>query len=128
VGWGGERSGENPGVQGAGNPKGGLATRIFDAGDAGVGGGTADIVGQELRRLATTSQVLCVTHLPQVASKGQQHFRVSKLSDGRNTRTRITELTRDERIEELARMLGTAEITKRTRDHAAEMLKTGSAD
>lgn len=101
-------------------------TLIFDEVDAGVGGGTADIVGEKLRSLAATSQVLCVTHLPQVASKGHQQIRVSKLSDGKNTRTRIASLTSKERVEELARMLGGLEITDRTRDHAAEMLATGN--
>lgn len=101
-------------------------TLIFDEVDAGVGGKTADTVGEELRKLAGISQVLCVTHLPQVASKGHHQFRVSKLSDGKSTRTRVTPLTEDERIEELARMLGGAEITRRTREHAAEMLATGN--
>jgi len=66
---------------------------------------------------------LCVTHLPQVASKGHAHFRVSKLSDGSSTRTRVTPLTHEERIEEVARMLGGLEITARTREHAQEMLE-----
>jgi len=91
--------------------------------DAGVGGGTADIVGARLRELADSSQVLCVTHLPQVASKGHGHFRVSKLSDGKTTRTRVAALTHEERVEEIARMLGGVEITTRTRDHAQEMLE-----
>jgi DNA repair protein RecN (Recombination protein N) len=101
-------------------------TLIFDEVDAGIGGKTADMVGEQLRKLAAMSQVLCVTHLPQVASKGHQQFRVSKLSDGKSTRTRVMQLTEDERVEELARMLGGAEITDRTRDHAAEMLATGN--
>ncbi len=88
-----------------------------------MGGGTADIVGSRLRELAGDSQVLCVTHLPQVASKGHGHFRVVKLSDGKITRTRVMALTDDERVEELARMLGGQEITARTRDHAREMLE-----
>ncbi|MEQ8205869.1 MAG: hypothetical protein RIA65_06825, partial [Woeseia sp.] len=73
-------------------------------------------------------QVLCITHLPQVASQAGQHLRINKSSDGKSTRTTVTVLKKDERIEELARMLGGVEITKRTRDHAAEMLgKVGNA-
>lgn len=123
---GGELSRVSLAIQVAVSARANIPTLIFDEVDAGVGGGTADIVGQQLRKLAASSQVLCVTHLAQVASKGQQHFRVSKLSDGRSTRTRVAELTRDERVEELARMLGGIEITDRTRDHAAEMLAAGA--
>ncbi len=67
-------------------------------------------------------QVLSVTHLPQVASLADQHFRISKVSDGKSTRTGLQVLEKDERVEELARMLGGVEITQKTIDHAAEML------
>jgi DNA repair protein RecN (Recombination protein N) len=120
---GGELSRVSLAIQVASSDGTKIPTMIFDEVDAGVGGGTADIVGEKLRSLASNAQVLCVTHLPQVASKGHQQFRVSKLSDGDNTRTSVKMLTRDERVEELARMLGGQEITKATRDHAAEMLK-----
>jgi DNA repair protein RecN (Recombination protein N) len=123
---GGELSRVSLSIQVAASKQANIPTLIFDEVDAGVGGGTADIVGQQLRKLAATSQVLCVTHLAQVASKGEQHFRVSKLSDGRSTKTRVAQLTQDERVEELARMLGGVEITDRTRDHAAEMLASGA--
>jgi DNA repair protein RecN (Recombination protein N) len=123
---GGELSRVSLAIQVAASDQAQTPTLIFDEVDAGVGGGTADIVGEKLRSLAATSQVLCVTHLPQVASKGHQQIRVSKLSDGKNTRTRIASLTSKERVEELARMLGGLEITDRTRDHAAEMLATGN--
>ena len=86
------------------------------------GGGVAEIVGQELRCIAADRQVLCVTHLAQVASQGEHHFRVAKLTDGETTRTMIRDLTSDERVEELSRMLGGVEITARTRAHAAEMM------
>ncbi|MEE4184355.1 MAG: DNA repair protein RecN [Gammaproteobacteria bacterium] len=119
---GGELSRVSLAVQVAASSQSATPTLIFDEVDAGVGGGTADIVGTQLRSLAATSQVLCVTHLPQVASKGHGHFRVSKLSDGKATRTRVVALNRDERIDELARMLGGVEITERTRAHAEEML------
>jgi DNA repair protein RecN (Recombination protein N) len=99
---------------------------IFDEVDSGIGGAVAEIVGRELRALGERSQVLCVTHLPQVASQGHHHLRVSKLTDGRSTRTVVTSLGADERVEELARMLGGIEVTAKARDHAREMLKTVS--
>jgi DNA repair protein RecN (Recombination protein N) len=98
---------------------------VFDEVDAGIGGAVAEIVGRELHALGERSQVLCVTHLPQVAAQGHHHLRVAKLTDGRNTRTAVTTLTGDARVEELARMLGGVEITARARAHALEML--GSA-
>ena len=75
-----------------------------------------------LQELGTDRQVLCVTHLPQVASLADQHFRISKVTDGKTTRTQVHALDKDERIEELARMLGGVEITRKTLEHAAEML------
>jgi len=96
---------------------------VFDEVDAGVGGGVAEIVGQRMRQLGQERQVLCVTHLPQVASQAHQHLKVSKLTDGQHTRTRITSLNNQETVEELARMLGGVKITQRTRDHAREMLE-----
>jgi DNA repair protein RecN (Recombination protein N) len=95
---------------------------VFDEVDAGIGGAVAEIVGRELRALGARGQVLCVTHLPQVASQAHHHLRVSKLTDGRTTRTTVNELTADDRVEELARMLGGIEVTSRARDHAREML------
>jgi DNA repair protein RecN (Recombination protein N) len=96
---------------------------IFDEVDSGIGGAIAEIVGRELRTLAQQGQILCVTHLPQVASQAHQHLRVTKLTDGRTTRTTLHTLSPEERIEELARMLGGVEITTRAREHAQEMLK-----
>jgi len=95
---------------------------VFDEVDAGIGGAVAEIVGRELRALGTRGQVLCVTHLPQVASQAHHHLRVTKLTDGRTTRTTLTELTADDRVEELARMLGGIEITAKAREHARDML------
>jgi DNA repair protein RecN (Recombination protein N) len=95
---------------------------VFDEVDAGIGGAVAEIVGRELRALGTQAQVLCVTHLPQVAALAHQHLRVTKLTDGRATRTSLTELTAQDRIEELARMLGGIEVSSRAREHAREML------
>jgi DNA repair protein RecN (Recombination protein N) len=103
-----------------------IPTMIFDEVDSGVGGGVAEMVGLKLRELGETRQVFCVTHLPQVASLADHHFRIFKISDGKSTKTVVTQLGDDERIDELARMLGGVEITARTRDHAAEMLRSGS--
>lgn len=99
-----------------------IPTMVFDEVDSGVGGGVAEMVGRRLKELGATRQVLCVTHLPQVASLAHQHLRVSKVSDGKTTRTRLQTLNEQERVEELARMLGGVEITKKTLAHAAEML------
>jgi DNA repair protein RecN (Recombination protein N) len=101
---------------------------VFDEVDSGIGGAVAEIVGRELRSVAERSQVLCVTHLPQVASQGHHHLRVMKLTDGKTTRTNLTALTPDERVEELARMLGGIEITAKAREHAREMLKTAETE
>ncbi len=103
-----------------------IPTMVFDEVDSGVGGGVAEMVGLKLRDLGESRQVFCVTHLPQVASLADHHFRISKISDGKTTRTVVTHLAADERVEELARMLGGVEITARTREHAAEMLRAGS--
>jgi DNA repair protein RecN (Recombination protein N) len=100
---------------------------VFDEVDAGIGGAVAEIVGRELRALGTRGQVLCVTHLPQVASQAHHHLRVSKLTDGRSTRTTLSELAQDERIEELARMLGGIEVSAKAREHAREMLGAAGA-
>lgn len=99
-----------------------IPTMVFDEVDSGVGGGVAEMVGRRLQELGSNRQVLCVTHLPQVASLADQHFRISKVSDGKSTRTRVQGLGKDERIDELARMLGGVEITRKTLAHAAEML------
>jgi len=98
-------------------------TLIFDEVDSGIGGAVAEVVGRLLRKLGQDRQVLCVTHLPQVASQGSQHFQVSKSAapDGR-TVSRIAPLAAAERVEEIARMLGGLEITATTRKHARELL------
>jgi DNA repair protein RecN (Recombination protein N) len=95
---------------------------VFDEVDAGIGGRVADIVGRKLRELAKSRQVLCVTHLPQVASHGEAHYRVVKETDGATSRTDVRALTGKERVDELSRMLGGVEVTARTRAHAAEMI------
>ncbi len=104
-----------------------IPTMIFDEVDSGIGGGVAEIVGQKLRALGRERQVLCVTHLPQVAALAHQQLQVSKLSGKDTTRTRIRSLNEAERIDELARMLGGVKITQQTREHAREMLLQGQA-
>ena len=99
-----------------------IPTMVFDEVDSGVGGGVAEMVGRRLQELGADRQVLCVTHLPQVASLADQHFRISKVTDGKTTRTQVQPLEEEERIQELARMLGGVEITRKTLEHAAEML------
>ena len=99
-----------------------IPTMVFDEVDSGVGGGVAEMVGRRLAEVGTSRQVLCVTHLPQVASLAAQHFRISKVTDGKATRTTVQPLAEKERVEELARMLGGVDITKKTLEHAAEML------
>lgn len=99
-----------------------IPTMVFDEVDSGVGGGVAEMVGRRLAELGRSRQVLCVTHLPQVASLASEHFRVAKVTDGKATRTTVQALQKEERIEELARMLGGVEITRKTLEHAEEML------
>jgi len=102
-------------------------TMIFDEVDSGIGGGIAEIVGQKLRTLGNNAQVLCVTHLPQVASQAHQHLFVFKTSDTEMTTSQVRTLSTEHRIEETARMLGGVNITDSTLAHAKEMLLTGMA-
>ena len=102
-----------------------IPTLIFDEVDSGIGGGVAEIVGQKLRALGAGRQVLCVTHLPQVAALAHQQMQVSKLSGKDTTHTRIRPLDGTERVDELARMLGGVKITRQTREHAREMMELG---
>jgi DNA repair protein RecN (Recombination protein N) len=98
-------------------------TLIFDEVDTGIGGGVAEVVGRLLHQLGRERQVLCVTHLPQVAARGDHHFQVSKSGDGNGgTISVVTPLDKPGRVEEVARMLGGLEITATTRRHAKEML------
>ncbi len=100
----------------------GVPTQIFDEVDVGVGGGVAEIVGQQLATLGEQRQVLCITHLPQVAAYGRHHLRVSKIAEADRTQTQIQLLDDHQRVEEIARMLGGLEITEQTLAHAREML------
>jgi DNA repair protein RecN (Recombination protein N) len=99
-----------------------VPTLIFDEVDAGIGGAVAEIVGKKLKTLGEERQVLCVTHLPQVASQAGEQWSVEKGADGGGARSRVAVLDQKSRIEEIARMLGGVAITATTRQHAAEML------
>ena len=119
---GGELSRMSLAIQVIGSDGSAIPTMVFDEVDSGVGGGVAEMVGRRLCELGERRQILSVTHLPQVASLADQHFRVSKVTDGKTTRTKLHALDKEERVEELARMLGGVEITQKTFAHAAEML------
>ena len=105
-----------------------IPTLIFDEVDSGIGGGVAETVGRALRTLGRQHQVLAVTHLPQVAACGAQHWQVSKHSGGGQTVSTIRELAGSARVEEIARMLGGETLTDTTRRHAAEMLEMAAAE
>lgn len=101
-----------------------VPTLVFDEVDVGIGGPTAEIVGQLLRRLGERGQVMTVTHLPQVAAQGHQHLFVHKVRDSGATRTAVSKLSKTERIEEVARMLGGIDLTKESLAHAKKMVVT----
>jgi DNA repair protein RecN (Recombination protein N) len=102
-----------------------VPTLIFDEVDAGIGGAVAEIVGKKLKTLGEERQVLCVTHLPQVASQAREQWSVAKGAEGGSAKSRVAVLDQKSRIEEIARMLGGVAITPTTRKHAAEMLGLG---
>jgi DNA repair protein RecN (Recombination protein N) len=99
-----------------------VPTLIFDEVDAGIGGAVDEVVGRKLRALGEERQVLCVTHLPQVAAQAREQWSVAKGAESGNARSRVAVLDQKSRIEEIARMLGGVAITATTRKHAAEML------
>jgi DNA repair protein RecN (Recombination protein N) len=99
-----------------------VPTLVFDEVDAGIGGRVAEIVGRMLNELGRAHQVMCITHLPQVAAAADQQWQVSKSEVAGKVRSQVRPLEGDERVEELARMLGGVKITETTRRHAAEML------
>jgi len=119
---GGELSRISLAVQVASAAKTSALCMVFDEVDAGIGGGVAEIVGRQLRDLGARAQVLCVTHLAQVAAQAHNQFRVAKSSDGKLTRTSVQPLGPDQRVDEIARMLGGVDITEQARAHAREML------
>ena len=100
-----------------------VETVVFDEVDAGIGGGVAEVVGKKLADLANHHQVICITHLPQIAKFGDRHYRISKYVSGGRTRTSIGLLSDEDRYKEIARMLGGEKITQATLEHAREMLE-----
>ena len=99
-----------------------IPTLIFDEVDSGIGGAVAEVIGRQLHALGKNRQVLCVTHLPQVAVQAQQHFQVSKINCKSTSIARIVSLKPQQRVEEIARMLGGLEMTEQTKAHAQEMI------
>jgi len=99
-----------------------VPTLLFDEVDAGIGGAVAHAVGQKLREIARDHQVLCITHLPQIACFGSHHFSVSKSARGGRTLTQVERLDERERLQEIARMLGGKNITEAALAHARDML------
>ena len=120
---GGELSRISLAIQVATARCGRVPTLIFDEVDVGIGGGIAEIVGQMLRTLGRLRQVLCVTHLPQVAAMGHQHLRVTKHRSDREAHVGIATLVEEQRVGEIARMLGGVDVTDQTLAHAREMLE-----
>ena len=102
-----------------------IGTYIFDEVDVGVGGSIAEIIGQTLRRVGKNHQVLCVTHLPQVAALGHHQLKVEKAVVDKMTNTRVTVLSDTERLEEIARMLAGTKITDSARENAQDLISRG---
>ncbi|SNB46214.1 DNA repair protein RecN [Geobacter sp. DSM 9736] len=106
------------------HPESDVPTLVFDEVDTGIGGATSAVVGEKLKRVAAVQQVLCITHLPQVAAYADHHYRVEKRVDSGRTTTSVTPLQGEERVGEMARMLGGVKITETTLDHAREMIES----
>ena len=104
-----------------------VPTLVFDEVDAGIGGRTSEVVGRKLKQLAKTAQVLCITHLPQIAAFAENHFSVSKSEENKRVVTKLNQLSEENRVDEIARMLGGIKITDKTRDHAREMIHLAKA-
>ena len=120
---GGELSRLSLAIQIIGSADNGVPTLIFDEVDTGISGGIAEIVGKLLSRLAQHRQILCVTHLAQVASCGRHHLRVEKNTDNQGTQTQVIALTQEERVDEIARLLAGIEVTHESRANAEKMLQ-----
>lgn len=119
---GGELSRISLAIQVATADGGSVPSMVFDEVDVGIGGAVAEVVGRLLRKLSSGAQVLCVTHLPQVAAQADHQLRVSKTGDRKSVTTALATLDADGRVDELARMLGGLKVTAQTRAHAREML------
>lgn len=119
---GGELSRVSLAIQVATTGTSGIPILVFDEVDTGIGGPTADVVSRYLGELARHRQILCITHLPQVASAGDHHLSIGKIVAGGITQTTVRDLDPDERVEEIARMLGGQKVTQKAREHARELL------
>ncbi len=106
---------------------GSVASIIFDEVDNGIGGAVAEIVGRKLKEVSANHQVICITHLPQIACFGDSHLYVSKKVMKGRTITFVEELDEQQKIEEISRMLGGVNVTKATREHAREMINGSKA-
>ncbi len=126
---GGELSRISLAIQVITSQVGTVPTLVFDEVDVGIGGSVAEIIGQLLRQLGRSRQVMCITHLPQVAAMGDQHFQVTKTEDGdsQHVQSKITKLDDRARIDEIARMLGGVKMTEATHKHATEMLRNSTS-
>lgn len=127
---GGELSRISLAIQVIASQTGSVPTLVFDEVDVGIGGRVAEIVGRLLKQLGRSRQVMCITHLPQVAAAGDHHLQVTKTeeTDSQQIQSRITMLDNDQRVDEIARMLGGVKMTEATRKHAAEMLQNSAAE
>ncbi|SES76652.1 DNA replication and repair protein RecN [Nitrosomonas marina] len=127
---GGELSRISLAIQVIASQTGSVPTLVFDEVDVGIGGRVAEIVGRLLKQLGRSRQVMCITHLPQVAAAGDHHLQVTKTEEtgGQQIQSRITMLDNDQRVDEIARMLGGVKMTEATRKHAAEMLQNSAAE
>jgi len=125
---GGELSRVLLAIRGALAGQGMVSTYVFDEVDAGVGGAVAEAIGQRLARASVGNQVLCITHLPQIAAFADTHFQVEKQVEGGRTLTRVRRLTDEERTEELARMLGGARISTSARAHARQLIEEAAGE
>jgi DNA repair protein RecN (Recombination protein N) len=101
-------------------------TLVFDEIDSGIGGRAAEAVGKKLKSLSRTNQVLCITHLPQIASFADHHYLIEKREVSGRTRTSVRLLNQQQRTEEVARMLSGAKLTETSRQHAEQLLKTNA--
>jgi DNA repair protein RecN (Recombination protein N) len=101
-------------------------TLVFDEVDAGIGGQTADVVAQKLKRLSKHNQIICVTHLPQIASYADSHYSIQKRVEKGRTVTQVARLDEQDRVQEIARMMSGERVTESVLKHAAELLRAGS--
>jgi DNA repair protein RecN (Recombination protein N) len=99
-----------------------IGTMVFDEVDSGIGGATAEVVGKKLRDVSMHHQVLCITHLPQIACFAKRHYRVLKYVSGKRTKASVDSLSDEQRVDEITRMIGGVELTQKAREHAREML------